>query len=99
MFGSADTSAQSTGIMHPIHVINLFLLTLIKPRIRQAELDEIDIDLDELLDMEDDSTRRHWLQVSLAIHSVDRTHDFTRQLTSPLFVTDRKHSSPLRMST
>lgn len=32
----------------------------------QAELDEIDIELDELLDMDDDEKRRHWLKVSVA---------------------------------
>lgn len=31
---------------------------------QQAELDEIDIDLDQLLDMDDDDTRRRWLKVS-----------------------------------
>lgn len=30
----------------------------------KGELDDIDIDLDQLLDMEDDQARRHWLQVS-----------------------------------
>lgn len=30
----------------------------------QAELDEIDIDLDQLLDMDGDDTRRRWLKVS-----------------------------------
>lgn len=33
-------------------------------QLQQAELDEIDLDLDELLDMEDDDTRRRWLKVS-----------------------------------
>lgn len=32
---------------------------------RQDELDELDIDLDQLLDMDDDEMRRHWLRVSL----------------------------------
>lgn len=31
----------------------------------QNELDEIDIDLDQLLDMDDDATRRRWLKKTL----------------------------------
>lgn len=30
----------------------------------QAEMDEIDIDLDQLLDLDDDDIRRRWLKVS-----------------------------------
>lgn len=29
------------------------------------ELDDIDIDMDQLLDMEDDATRKHWLKKTL----------------------------------
>jgi hypothetical protein len=32
---------------------------------QQEELDEIDIDLDQLLDMDDEPTRRHWLRKTL----------------------------------
>lgn len=51
---------------------NINLTSFISPDnndAEQAELDEIDIDLDELLDMEDDDTRRHWLQVSSMVQS------------------------------
>lgn len=60
-------------------------------QLKQAELDEIDIDLDQLLDMDDDDTRRRWLKVSLQTNnSIRHTRSF--------FVTNTTILSDIQLS-
>lgn len=70
----------------------LFVGRLAAPK--QAELDEIDVDLDQLLDMSDDDTRRRWLRVSEFL--VERDDDDDDDLTSKRL--GRRHYTTLQYS-